>query len=66
KFTSFSRGNTGRIPFVNNLSAKISYDFLQRYSVYVQGNNLINSKYFIFPGYYAQGVNIIGGLSINF
>ena len=66
RFVSYAKGDAGRIPFMNNLSAKISYDFLERFSVYVQGNNLINSKYFLFPGYYAQGVNIIGGASINF
>ena len=65
-FVSYTKGDAARIPFTNNLSAKISYDFLKRYSVFVKGSNLINSKYFIFPGYYAQGVNIIAGASINF
>ncbi len=47
-----------------NLSASYSYrDWL---SFFVKGNNLLNKKYELLPGYDVQGINILGGVSFSF
>lgn len=65
-FTRYTKGEGVRIDNMNNLYAKISYKFLEQIGVFVQGNNLINCDYQAYPGYYAQGINFMAGVNVNF
>lgn len=50
----------------NELNLRASYRFLNRYSAFVEGNNLLNQEYFKYAGYYEQGINMLLGLSASF
>ncbi|HZY79980.1 MAG TPA: hypothetical protein VFE50_10685 [Cyclobacteriaceae bacterium] len=49
-----------------NLDAKIRYFITKPLSAYVEGNNLLNTKYFIYQYYQARGVQVSAGLSWSF
>lgn len=50
----------------NELNLRTSYKFMDRLGAYIEGNNLLNRKYFNYAGYCNQGVNILFGLSAAF
>lgn len=56
----------GRIDNKNNLYARINCRFHERMGVFVRADNLLNSDYFIYPGYAAQGANFVAGAVISF
>jgi hypothetical protein len=49
-----------------NLDAKLRYFISKPLSAYVEGNNLLNTKYFIYQYYQARGVQVSAGLSWSF
>lgn len=51
---------------VNLLGLKATYNFTKNFAVYVSANNLLNQKYDIWYGVPAQGINFMGGASLNF
>ena len=66
-FTAYTKGaDDERIDPKNSLEASISYRLHQQINIFVQGNNILNSEYEIYPGYTAQGTNIMAGAAINF
>ncbi len=66
-FTAYTEGNEDeRIEDKNNLEANISYRLHKQINIFVQGNNILGSEYEIYPGYTAQGANVMAGASINF
>ena len=50
----------------NELNLRTSYKMKERFGAYIEGNNLLNRKYFKYAGYYNQGINILFGLSASF
>ena len=50
----------------NELNMRTSYKFLDRFSAYIEGNNLLNRKYMKHAGYYEQGINLLLGVSASF
>ena len=50
----------------NELNLRASYKFMDRFSAFVEGNNLLNQEYFKYAGYYEQGINMLLGLSASF
>jgi hypothetical protein len=49
-----------------NLDAKIRYFISKQLSVYVEGNNILNNKYFLYQYYPVRGVQVSAGLSWSF
>lgn len=65
-FTRHTKDNDHRIKNKNNFNAKIRYKCHEQIEAFIQGDNLFNSKYEIYPGYIAQGANVIVGASMSF
>lgn len=51
---------------INELNLRASYDFNRTFGLYAQVNNLLNQGYDIFYGYPAQGITVMGGISLRF
>ena len=51
---------------VSNLNLGVSYQINDMISVFCQGNNLLNRRYENYYGIYAQELNILGGIGVNF
>lgn len=49
-----------------NLDAKVRYFISKPFSVYVEGNNILNNKYFLYQYYQVRGVQVSAGLSWSF
>lgn len=65
-FTRYTKENDIRIKNKNNFNAKIRYRCHEQIEAFIQGDNLFGSKYEIYPGYIAQGANVIVGASMSF
>ena len=55
-----------RADAVNNLGLKAGYDLLPNLTVYMQGDNLLNQKYWQSILHPAQGLNVLAGVSVGF
>lgn len=66
KFEGYTKADDTRIKECNDLNAMISYKFHKQLSAYIQGNNLADSKHRTYPGYTAQGINFLAGISATF
>ncbi len=51
---------------VMDLNASASYSYREWMSIFIKGNNLLNKKYELLPGYDVQGLNVLGGVSFSF
>ncbi len=51
---------------VSNLSLGASYQFTPKFSVFIQGENLLARKYQELPGLYSQSIHGLCGLSLKF
>ena len=51
---------------ISNLNLGVSYQINDMISVFCQGNNLLNRRYENYYGIYAQELNILGGIGVNF
>ena len=66
-FTRYTKcGEQGRINNKNDLYARISYQIGKRFGAYIQGNNLLNSKYYEYAGYKTRGIRGSLGITVNF
>ena len=66
-FTNYTSGNDDlKIEDKSYLEARVSYRLQEQVNLFVQGNNLLNCEYELYPGCMAQGVNAMVGASINF
>ena len=66
-FTQYTKSETrGRIGNRNDLYARISYQMGKRLGAYIQGNNLLNCRYYEYAGYQARGIRGSLGLTANF
>ena len=50
----------------NELNLRTSYKFTERFSAFIEGNNLLNRTYVKYAGYYEQRINALLGLSASF
>ncbi|MDE5791369.1 MAG: hypothetical protein K2H96_09100 [Muribaculaceae bacterium] len=55
-----------RLPDVTSLDFGASYSFSDKFSLWLQADNLLNRKIEILPGTPSQGINFAGGLSVLF
>lgn len=51
---------------INNLSAGVTLDVFDNFSIYGQLNNILNRDYDSYYSYSAPGINFLGGLSYRF
>ena len=66
-FTLYTKSETrGRISNKNDLYARISYQINKRFGAYIQGNNLLNCKYYDYAGYVTRGARGSLGATVNF
>ena len=66
-FTRYTKSETrGRINNKNDLYARISYQINKRFGAYIQGNNLLNCKYYDYAGYVTRGARGSLGATVNF
>lgn len=66
-FTSYTSGNDDlKIEDKSYLEARISYRLHKQLNLFLQGNNLLDCQYELYPGCLAQGANAMVGASINF
>lgn len=54
------------LPDVTNLHAKVAYDLLSNFTLYVKGDNLLNTHPVLLPGLQSAGVVISGGFTLIF
>lgn len=64
-YTSVAQDDIRKVNYLV-LNAKAAYNINNFISIYIYGNNLLNSKYEINYGYPMPGINIFGGLNIQF
>ena len=66
-FTLYTKSESrGRISNRNDLYARVSYQINKRFGAYIQGNNLLNDKYYEYAGYLARGIRGSLGATVNF
>ena len=66
-FTLYTKSESrGRISNRNDLYARVSYQINKRFGAYIQGNNLLNDKYYECAGYLARGIRGSLGATVNF
>lgn len=66
-FTRYTKSETrGRINNKYDLYARISYQINKRFGAYIQGNNLLNCKYYDYAGYVTRGARGSLGATVNF
>ena len=66
-FTRFTESEDDtRVFDRNDLSLRASYDIKPWLGAYIQGNNLLNKKYYQYAGYLTRGVHGVIGLTANF
>lgn len=56
----------GRITDKHDLYARLNYQITKRFGAYIQGNNLLNDKYYEFAGYQTRGIRGSLGATVNF
>lgn len=66
-FTGYTSGNDDiKIEDKSYLEARISFRLHKQLNLFLQGNNLLDCEYELYPGCLAQGANAMVGASINF
>lgn len=55
-----------RLDALNNLNLGAEYNYNERFNVFVHLNNVLNQSYFTETGYPVLGMNVLGGISVNF
>jgi hypothetical protein len=66
KAFNYQTNRTETLKTVANLDAKLRYFVSKRFSVFVEGNNMLNSKYFLYQNYLARGAQVSAGVSWSF
>lgn len=67
QYQQYRKGVKGdRFDAMSNVGISASYRFLDWLSAYVQGDNLLNSKYYQYLMLPAQGINVLGGVVLDF
>ena len=65
-YTHYTKTDNGRMDDKNDLYARISYQINKRFGAYIQGNNLLNCKYYDYAGYVTRGIRGSLGATVNF
>ena len=66
-FTHYSKSENGtRISDKHDLHARISYSINKYVGAFIQGDNLLNDKYYDYAGYHTRGIRGMLGATVNF
>lgn len=66
-FTRYTKSENGtRISDKHDLHARISYCINRYIGAFIQGDNLLNDKYYDYAGYYTRGIRGMLGATVNF
>lgn len=66
RYTELGGYKNIKLDNINELNLVGSYTFNDTFGVYVKVNNLLNQDYEMYYGYPMQGINIMGGINLNF
>lgn len=66
RYTCLGAAGDTKMKNINELNFQASYNINKTFGVYAKVSNLLNQKYEIYWGYPNQGINIMGGVNINF
>ena len=66
RYTELGGYENVKLDNINELNLVGSYTFNDIFGVYVKVNNLLNQDYDMYYGYPMQGINIMGGINLNF
>jgi len=59
-------GNTKNLDSVIDLNLKLDYLFSEKYSAFIQLNNILGNNYQVYYRYQVKGIQFMGGLSMSF
>ena len=59
-------GSYGKLADIHNLQLFAQYRVLDWMSISLHGNNLLNHKYDYYFGLPAPGIQVMGGIAVNF
>lgn len=67
-YYEFAEGawTSARMPDITDLRARISFSLLSNLDIYVRGQNLLNRRVELLPGYGSEGIAVSGGLYLEF
>ena len=66
-FTRYTKNESGmRITDKHDLHARASYTINRYFGAFIQGDNLINDKYYEYAGYLTRGIRGMLGVTVNF
>lgn len=66
-FTRYTKKEDGtRLNDKHDLHARIGYSINKYFGAFIQGDNLLNAKYFEYAGYYTRGIRGMLGVTVNF
>ena len=66
-YTRYTKGDTRRrLNDKHDLYARVSYQITKRFGAYIQGNNLLNCKYYDYADYETRGIRGSLGATVNF
>lgn len=65
-YTRYTKMYGDRISDKHDLHARVSYSINKHFGAFIQGDNLLNDKYFEYAGYYTRGIRGMLGVTANF
>ena len=65
-FTRYAKGTTERVTDKHDLHARVSYSINKHFGAFIQGDNLLNDRYYEFAGYETKGIRGMLGATVNF
>ena len=65
-FTRYTKGTTERVTDKHDLHARVSYSINKHFGAFIQGDNLLNDRYYEFAGYETKGIRGMLGATVNF
>ena len=65
-FTRYTKGESERINDKHDLHARVSYSINRYVGAFIQGDNLLNAKYYEYAGYQTRGIRGMLGATVNF
>ena len=60
------RADNTRVSDKHDLHARATYSINRYFGAFIQGNNLLNCKYYEYAGYYTRGIRGMLGATVNF
>lgn len=65
-FTRYTKGTQERVSDKHDLHARVSYTINNYVGAFIQGDNLLNDRYYEYAGYYTRGIRGMLGAYVSF